>query len=341
MTDLRVYGCVETGTYSTSAPNPHVQLAGAASGLGIRQTFAAALSDGETVTVTVRASDDIWAVYSGAVFTDGAPDILDLSAATLLESAGTLTDTASVRVVVQEPDAGQFPALFTPAIVANALVLDLQGLRETYHRVTLNAAINASGITLANVPSGGVVRILVEFRQSGGPHDVPETAWSGIPGLVFDSAYQVYTDATPTIVSILSTDGMTGSRAQINAEIVATFGTLAELNALLADATLIDTGDARLSDSRTPTAHDQAETTITFTDVVTGNASAAAHGFLPKLSNVSTQYLSGSGTWTTPEGGGSGGGGSIEIVAPSLAGDGLSAVVLDISCFAPSVSALV
>ena len=40
--------------------------------------------------------------------------------------------------------------------------------------------------------------------------------------------------------------------------------------------------DARLSDARTPTAHDQAETTITFTDVSTGNASTAKHGFEPK-----------------------------------------------------------
>jgi hypothetical protein len=40
--------------------------------------------------------------------------------------------------------------------------------------------------------------------------------------------------------------------------------------------------DARLSDARTPTAHNQAETTITFTDVSTGNASTTAHGFAPK-----------------------------------------------------------
>jgi len=260
MTDRRVYGVVESGTYSTASPNPHVQLAGAASGFGVRQSFAAALVNGETVTVTVRATEDVWAVYSGAVFVTGSPNRIDLSVATLLESAGTLVNGASVVVFALEPDAGQFPALFTPAIVSNALVLDLRGLRETYHRVTLNAAINEGGITLANVPSGGVVRILVEFRQSGGPHAVPETAWSGIPGVVFDTPYQVYTDATPTTISVFSTDGMTNSRAGCNAEVVA-----------------------------------------------------------------------------APS---SGGGGSIEIVAPSLAGDGLSAVSLDLSCFAPAVSAL-
>lgn len=39
--------------------------------------------------------------------------------------------------------------------------------------------------------------------------------------------------------------------------------TLAKLNGIVADATLIDTGDARLSDARTPTAHNQTLDTIT------------------------------------------------------------------------------
>jgi hypothetical protein len=223
MTDLRVYGCVETGTYQTSAPTPHVDLAGVASGYGIRQTFAAALANSETATVTVRASEDIWAVYSGAVFGTGTPNVIDLSTATLLESAGALLNGSTVTAFALEPDAEQFPALFTPAIVTNELILDLHGLRDTYHRVTLDDDIyaadeNHDGITLANVPSGGVVKILVEFRQSGGPHTVPITAWSGISGIVFDTTYQVYTNDTPTLISILSTDGMANSRATCNAE---------------------------------------------------------------------------------------------------------------------------
>ena len=35
------------------------------------------------------------------------------------------------------------------------------------------------------------------------------------------------------------------------------------------------------------------------------NASASAHGLLPKLSNVVTEFLNGQGGWTTPAGGGS------------------------------------
>ncbi len=50
--------------------------------------------------------------------------------------------------------------------------------------------------------------------------------------------------------------------------------------------------DARLSDARTPTAHNQAETTITFTDVATGNASTTAHGYAPKATAPASGLVS-------------------------------------------------
>jgi hypothetical protein len=45
-----------------------------------------------------------------------------------------------------------------------------------------------------------------------------------------------------------------------------------------------------------------AETSFVFTDITTRNATSAAHGLLPKLSNISTQFLNGQGGWTTPAG---------------------------------------
>lgn len=44
------------------------------------------------------------------------------------------------------------------------------------------------------------------------------------------------------------------------------------------------------------------EPAFSFTDIVTNNASASAHGLLPKLSNTSTEYLSGTGVFSTPAG---------------------------------------
>lgn len=46
-----------------------------------------------------------------------------------------------------------------------------------------------------------------------------------------------------------------------------------------------------------------AESAVTFTDITTNNASTTKHGYLKKLSNVSTEYMSGTGAWSTPAGG--------------------------------------
>ena len=45
------------------------------------------------------------------------------------------------------------------------------------------------------------------------------------------------------------------------------------------------------------------EANLSFTDVTTGNASASQHGLLPKLSGTATQFLNGTGGWSTPAAG--------------------------------------
>lgn len=46
---------------------------------------------------------------------------------------------------------------------------------------------------------------------------------------------------------------------------------------------------------------------LSTSDITTNNASTSKHGFLKKLSNVATEYMDGTGAWSTPAGGGSGG----------------------------------
>lgn len=43
-----------------------------------------------------------------------------------------------------------------------------------------------------------------------------------------------------------------------------------------------------------------ADADISFTDTVTGNATTSAHGFIKKLTGTATQYMDGSGNWSTP-----------------------------------------
>lgn len=47
------------------------------------------------------------------------------------------------------------------------------------------------------------------------------------------------------------------------------------------------------------------EDALALTDVATNNSSTTKHGFLKKLSNVSTEFMNGQGNWATPAGGGS------------------------------------
>jgi hypothetical protein len=44
------------------------------------------------------------------------------------------------------------------------------------------------------------------------------------------------------------------------------------------------------------------EASLSFTDITTANATASLHGLLPKLSGTATEYLNGSGAWSTPSG---------------------------------------
>jgi hypothetical protein len=213
---------------------------------------------------------------------------------------------------------GFSPSIRTPAITSNALVLDLNNESHTWHLVTLNANINAGGITLANVPATGVVRVYVEFRQAtplGTLYDISQTAFSGISGLVFDGAWQVYQDETPSIIVLQSVDTVRTWRGNSNAPIETTgtaFDTLAELNAILTDATLDDS-----SATRTPSVHaashqsggDDAiklDAFATPDDNTNLNATTDRHGLLPKLGGGTTNYLRADGTWANPGASGAG-----------------------------------
>jgi hypothetical protein len=109
----------------------------------------------------------------------------------------------------------------TPSIVAEALVIDLAGEQSTVHVISLNADINAGGITAINVPTG-LVYVQLVFNQAtpeGTTYAIPETAFTGLGTVVFDWPLSVYQDETPTIVTMRSYDGGANWRASANSEI--------------------------------------------------------------------------------------------------------------------------
>jgi len=92
----------------------------------------------------------------------------------------------------------------------------------------------------------------------------------------------------------------------------ATVGSLRKIGTLALEACAGN--DARLNNNRDPNAHATSHKSggsdaikldelAAPTDILTLNTSITAHGLAPKLSNVSTQYLSGTGVFSTPAGG--------------------------------------
>lgn len=75
-------------------------------------------------------------------------------------------------------------------------------------------------------------------------------------------------------------------------------GTLASLNGKISDATLIDTGDSRLSDNRDPNAHNQAASTITDFDVEVGNNAAVTANTAKATNATHTGEVTGDGALT-------------------------------------------
>ena len=162
----------------------------------------------------------------------------------------------------------------------------LGGVKVDGTTVTIsNGVISSTGGT------GGTPAVSVAAETSGA---------SAVVGTSTNYARQDHVHAMPTIptlTSVTAGTGLSGGAITTSGTISVNYGTTA--------TTACVGNDTRLSDARTPTAHNQAETTITFTDVTTGNASTTSHGFFPKLPAATGKYLKDDLTWGAPSGGGS------------------------------------
>ena len=130
MADQDIFGAIEDGTYSTTSPNPHVNLAGTSPSTAyIRRLFSAATTNGKTLTVTIRKDADNWACYKKATFTTGSPNIIDLSTGTSVGSAGSIANGEAVEVSALMPNLLPDPSAATQGA---GLAVDANGDYELF-----------------------------------------------------------------------------------------------------------------------------------------------------------------------------------------------------------------
>jgi len=185
--------------------------------------FVAGIGNGNTCHYCLEdANGSAWEVGVGTV-TDAALDTL--SRDTVLASSNGTTrinlTTGVHTVFCTYPAQAAYnsnPLYDTPAIAAGSLTINLRSASDSVHRVTLNQNIIAGGITLINPPAG-LARVHIQFEQAtpgGTTYDVPATAWP--VNMVFTTLYQVYPDATPTVIRAVTLDGGTNYIAENNYE---------------------------------------------------------------------------------------------------------------------------
>lgn len=182
---------------------------------------------------------------------------------------------------------------------------------------TSGKVIKDSGVILPNDPKFTDTVTTISSTTGSGNAITSITASNGqlsiVKDTVFLTSHQTVTNNAPTLSwGTTSTIGSVGgtnltvtmpsnpSTSYSAGDGLTLTGTTFSVNFGNTSTTVCAGNDSRLSDSRTPTAHNQAETTITFTDVTTNNASTSKHGFLPKLGGGTSNYLRADGTWSTP-----------------------------------------
>ena len=139
----------------------------------------------------------------------------------------------------------------------------------TDERVPTAAGLTSKfGTNKATIVDGDKIAILDSAATDAPKHSLFSLVKSTLK-TYFDTLYAAalgaddnyVTDAEKTVIG--NTSGTnTGDQDLSGYVLTAAIDTLAELNAVVTDATLIDTNDARLSDARTPTAHSHEGTAI-------------------------------------------------------------------------------
>jgi hypothetical protein len=192
---------------------------------------------------------------------------------------------------------------------------DLSGYSLTSHNHsgTYDPAGTAASAVLAHAGAADPHTVYALESSLGGAALLNVGTTTGTVAAGDDSRLSDARTPTSHVHGNISNAGAIGTTA--NLPVITTTSGVLTAGAFGTGATNFCVGnDSRLSDARTPSAHASSHASgqsdaIKLDDLAAPddntdlNASTTKHGLLPKLSNVSTEYLSGTGVFSTPAGG--------------------------------------
>lgn len=176
---------------------------------------------------------------------------------------------------------------------------------DTYR---ISVAGKIGGASGPNVEVGDMIILHVD-GSAGGTHAAVGADWDIIQTNIDGGATADNTLTFTNKTINLSNNTLSGTIAQFNTALSdGDFATLAGTETLsgktLTTPTIASFTNATHDHEDAAGGGQLAEAALNLTDVTTNNATTARHGFLPKLSNNSAQFLDGTGAWSTPGGGG-------------------------------------
>lgn len=181
--------------------------------------------------------------------TDGK-EVIDSGVSIAGLSGGTVSSVAVSGSDGIEVDSGSpITTSGTIALGINASTLKTHIALNNVENTAISTFAGSSNITTIGTIATGTVPVA---HVSGLGTAATTDAGAYAPALGPDDNY--VTDAEKTVIG--NTSGTNTGDQDLSGYVLTTaIDTLAELNGIVTDATLIDTNDARLSDSRTPTSH--------------------------------------------------------------------------------------
>lgn len=163
----------------------------------------------------------------------------------------------------------------------------------------------ASGQTRTMLKDASTNKLLEDFKT--GAHTI---TISGAGTLLLNSSADTYklTLAVPTlaadgVLTLPSATGTligTGDSGTVSSTMLAASGVTAGSYGSATQSLSLTVNAKGLVTSAAQQTVTPAESSITFTDITTNNASTTKHGYLPKLNNSFRSYMDGTGNWSTP-----------------------------------------